>query len=207
MREPEHSEHVDSLIRLLGLSTEEFAQRRAYLELEEADAALLNAFAATLQSVHPRIMDAFYGHLQQFPATRAFLENPDTVAHLRQAQAKYFADLLHGPYDHDYLLDRLQVGIAHQRIGLESRWYIGAYAKFLVSLLPELKAFVGADTDKLISLISALLKVVFLDINLVLDTYAAADKQSIQALKDHAENLVCNVPLGLIVLALSLIHI
>lgn len=204
MKEPEHSEHLHDLIRLMRLDDAELEQRKAYLGLDAADTALLRRFAETLQSVHPRIMDAFYAHLQQFPATRAYLQDPATVTRLRQAQEKYFADLLHGPYDHAYLRDRLQVGLAHQRIGLESRWYIGAYTKFLVSLLPELRSFVGEDTDALIRIISALLKVVFLDINLVLDTYAAADKQAIQALREHAENLICNIPLGLIVVAQDL---
>lgn len=198
MKEPEHSEHLHDLIRLMGLDDAELEQRKAYLGLDAADTALLRRFAETLQSVHPRIMDAFYAHLQQFPATRAYLQDPATVTRLRQAQEKYFTDLLHGPYDHAYLRDRLQVGLTHQRIGLESRWYIGAYTKFLVSLLPELRSCVGEDTDALIGIISALLKVVFLDINLVLDTYAASDNRVRAIMDSVAESVITIDEAGII---------
>lgn len=194
----------DAIARSLGLSDAEFAQRKAYLELSEQDAQLLREFAAPLRAIHPKIMDAFYAHLQAFPQTREYFQEPQQVQQLRQKQEHYFNELLDGKYDQDYLHNRLKVGIAHQRIGLSTDWYIGAYAKFLTSLLPELAALAADKIDNMLNIITALIKVVFLDINLVLDTYAYADKLSIQTLKDYSESLVCNIPLGLIVVARDL---
>ena len=196
--------HIESLASSLGLTDAEFALRKSYLELSEQDAQVLREIAEPLRCIHPGIMDAFYAHLQEFPETRAFLQDPQQVQHLRQKQEHYFSELLNGNYDRGYLHNRLKVGVAHQKIGLTCDWYIGAYAKFLTTLLPELLAIAEGNSEKLLNQIMALIKVVFLDINLVLDTYAYVDKLSIQNLKEYAENLVCSIPLGLIVVAQDL---
>ena len=191
---------IDALATSLGLTDAEFTQRKAYLELDEQDAQRLRDIAGPLRGLHPKIMDAFYAHLQSFPPTREFIQDPQQLHQLRVKQESYFNELLNGEYDRDYLHSRLNVGVAHQRIGLTSDWYIGAYAKFLTSLLPELMRLAEDRNEKLLGMITALVKVVFLDINLVLDTYSYVDKRSIQTLKEYSENLVCNIPLGLIVL-------
>jgi diguanylate cyclase (GGDEF)-like protein/PAS domain S-box-containing protein len=196
--------NIETLAKSLGLTDNEFVLRKSYLELTEQDAQLLREIAEPLRRIHPKIMDAFYAHLQAFPKTRAFIQDPQQVQQLRQKQEHYFNELLNGNYDRDYLHKRLKVGIAHQKIGLTTDWYIGAYAKFLGTLLPELATHAEGNSEKLLNLVMALIKVVFLDINLVLDTYAYVDKLSIQSLKEYAENLVCNIPLGLIVVAQDL---
>jgi diguanylate cyclase (GGDEF)-like protein/PAS domain S-box-containing protein len=192
---------IDTLLKSLGLTAEVFAQRQAFLELSEQDAELLRHFSEPLRNIHPRLMDAFYSHLQQFPHTRQFLQDPQVVEALRQKQQRYFDELLSGNYCQTYLHSRLQVGIAHQHIGIAPEWYIGAYAKFLSCLLPELQTLFGDKPEQCLQAFSALLKVVFLDINLVLDAYSFADKVAIQFLKEYAENLICNIPLGLIVVS------
>ena len=195
---------VEALAKALGLGDAEFALRKAYLEFNAQDARLLREIAEPLRSIHPKLMDAFYAHLQNFPQTREFIQDPQRVKHLRQKQENYFAELLNGNYDRNYLHNRLKVGIVHQQIGLATDWYIGAYAKFLTTLLPELATLAQGKIEKLLDIVTALIKVVFLDINLVLDTYASVDKHSIQVLKEYSENLVCNIPLGLIVVARDL---
>jgi diguanylate cyclase (GGDEF)-like protein/PAS domain S-box-containing protein len=192
---------VESIARALGLGEKEFTHRKDYLGLSAMDVQLLRELAEPLRDLHPKLMDVFYAHLQQFPETRNYFQDPQLVEQLRQKQADYFHTLLDGEYDQAYLHDRLKVGFLHQQAGLSTDWYIGAYAKFLTTLLPELATLADGDTAKLASILSALIKIVFLDINLVLDTYAYADKLSIQALKDYAENLICNTPLGLIVVS------
>jgi diguanylate cyclase (GGDEF)-like protein/PAS domain S-box-containing protein len=195
---------IDAIARSLGLTGVEFALRKAYLQLGEQDVQLLRSIAEPLRAIHPKIMDAFYAHLQGFSQTRDYLQDPQVIQQLRHKQEQYFSELLSGQYDEAYLHNRLRVGIVHQQIGLSSDWYVGAYANFLTALLPELIHLVGDDSGKLLTSIAALIKVVFLDLNVVLETYAYADKYSIQLLKDYAESLVCNIPLGLIVVSQDL---
>ena len=60
--------------------------------------------------------------------------------------------------------ERLRVGMVHERIGLEMKWYLGAYRLYLDSLLKEL----FPDSGHL-AMFSSLLKAVFFDMSLAVD--------------------------------------
>ena len=43
--------------------------------------------------------------------------------------------------------------MVHQRVGLEPKWYLGAYSNYLCGLLPQLATVFGPDTDKLLDVV------------------------------------------------------
>ena len=174
--------------------------RKEFLGLSSEDRNLLQGLAPSLKNTHQKLMDDFYQHLQSFSETNRFLTNEATVTQLKKQQSEYFSRLVSGEYDWDYIQNRLRVGAVHQLIGLETQWYIGAYSKYLVNLLPEIAKTCGDDQDQFTNTISALLKVVFLDIGLAIDTYIHADRNEIVELKEYAERIICTVPQGLLVL-------
>jgi len=184
----------------MGITPSDIEHRKQYLELTGADLTILKKLQPALQSVHHELMMRFYEHLLSFPHTAGFLKDEQSIEHLKQQQVEYFTTLLSGEYDWNYVLDRLRIGVAHQKIGLEPRWYFGAYSKYLCILLPEIWAASKKNAELTIAAIQALLKVVFLDIELAIETYMRADRHEIESLKEFSENLVCNVPSGLLVL-------
>ena len=129
---------VSAVARALGIDEGEVAHRKAFLEFGEADVRLLTELHARLQGTQRRFVDEFYAHLLKFDETRRFIPDAESLDRLKRTQATYFETLTAGDYGPKYILDRLRVGIVHQRIGLEPKWYIGAYSKYLSGLLPEL---------------------------------------------------------------------
>lgn len=128
---------INEVLRTLAITQEEIEDRKRYLELVESDIDTLKKLQPSLASVHDKLMDEFYDHLLAFNETASFLNDAEAIQTLKQKQSDYFADLISGQYDWDYVLDRLRVGVAHHQIGLEPRWYFGAYSKYLCSLLPQ----------------------------------------------------------------------
>ncbi|MDH5653918.1 MAG: EAL domain-containing protein [Gammaproteobacteria bacterium] len=191
---------INEVLGTLGITPEEIMERKRYLELSDNDITVLRKLEPALARAHGKLMDSFYSHLLSFKSTAAYLNDPQSIENLKQKQSVYFAGLINGKYDWDYVLDRLRVGVAHHRIGLEPRWYYGAYSKYICSLLPEIWEAAEHDQQLATAGIKALLKVVFLDIELAIETYMQADRHEIEMLKEYAENLVCNVPSGLVVL-------
>ena len=55
-----------------------------------------------------------------------------------RTQREYFLGLFAGRCDLAYVEDRLRVGIAHERIGLSTKWYLGAYRRYLQDILAAL---------------------------------------------------------------------
>ena len=90
---------------------------------------------------------------------------------LKVLQTQYFAELLEGAFDAAYFEKRLRVGQAHQRVGLEPVYYLGAYNQYVQLTFPLFAQALAAAPEQALSKLLALIKVIFLDIGLALDTY------------------------------------
>jgi diguanylate cyclase (GGDEF)-like protein/PAS domain S-box-containing protein len=198
------NEAVEAVVRALDFDEAEIARRKAFLEFTAEDAARLHALHTTLQTLAPDFANAFYDHLRAFEETHRFIPNVETLARLKRAQASYFESLTAGDYGPEYIAHRLRVGVVHQRIGLEPKWYLGAYGKYLGELLPEIWQRLGSDPEAFIAAYRALIKVVLLDMGLAIDTYIQADRQTILALKEYTEMVFASIPDGLLVLSSEL---
>uniref|UniRef100_UPI003566D984 protoglobin domain-containing protein n=1 Tax=Halomonas sp. TaxID=1486246 RepID=UPI003566D984 len=194
-------EAVEAVVRTLAFDEAEIARRKAFLEFTAEDVARLRALHATLQTLAPDFANAFYDHLLAFEETRRFIPDAVSVERLKLAQAVYFDSLTAGDYGPEYIANRLRVGVVHQRIGLEPKWYLGAYGKYLGELLLELWQRLGQDPEAFINAYRALIKVVLLDMGLAIDTYIQADRQTILALREYAEMVFASIPDGLLVLS------
>jgi diguanylate cyclase (GGDEF)-like protein/PAS domain S-box-containing protein len=159
----------------IGLDAGEIAERLRFLEFAERDAAVLaelhrRAVFAGGDLIHP-----FYAHLFAFAPVGAKIGSDADLARLKQAQDGYFRSLLTGPLDDDYVLGRLRVGVAHHRIGLEPKWYIGAYRKYLSLLIRQLAAASGGDAAGMEAAVQSLLKVVLFDMGIAIEVYFHAE--------------------------------
>src|SRR5690606_35142893 len=137
----------------------EIHTRCRYLEWTPADGKQLNRHADALRPFHQRFVEDLYGHLQQFTPLARLLNDDHTLQRLKGSQREYYRTLFEGPYDYKYVHERLRVGMVHERIGLEMKWYLGAYRLYLDSLLGEL----FPDSE-----------------HLAVDAYAATQRQALE---------------------------
>lgn len=184
---PISRETLERVAKEIGLSPEAIAQRKSFLEFSQADEDSLAELHAQMESLHldHALTDLFYGHLLAFPELKKFIPDDDALQRLKGSQARYFRRLTAGDYGQEYVLDRLRVGMAHQRAGLETQWYIGAYRKYLSFFLARLKDMPDMDGMKFTAALDALMKVVFLDLGLALDTYFHRAHQDLAFMTNH----------------------
>ncbi|MFZ2853173.1 MAG: EAL domain-containing protein, partial [Rhodocyclaceae bacterium] len=140
--------------------------------------------ASLAQSGHG-FAGSFYDQLKTYPKLAALLRDEATLTRLKAAHERYFRELTAGSYGADYVARRLEVGETHARIGLEPKWYVGAFRKYLSGMLDAVWEHSGGERDAFIPAFDALLKVAMFDLGLTLDTYIHADKRRI-ALRDRA---------------------
>ncbi len=189
-------EAVAALARAIGIDAQEIARRMAFLEFDEADIRLLTELHERLHGTQRPFVDEFYAHLLEFDETRRFIPDTETLERLKRTQAAYFESLTAGDYGSEYVRGRLRVGLAHERIGLAPKWYIGAYSKYLCGLLPHVWRLHEDNPDRFIAAYHALLKVALLDLGLAIDTYIHADQQTILGLKAFAEDILARLAAG-----------
>jgi signal transduction histidine kinase len=69
-----------------------------------------------------------------------------------------------------YFETRLRVGEVHERLGVKPTWYLGAYNLYVQTCFPRLAEGLGETVP---AELLALIKMIFLDVGLALDTYFA----------------------------------
>lgn len=131
---------------------------------------------------------------------RRTLTDDQSLAKLRESQSAYFSRLTSGDYHEEYVANRVRVGQAHQRIGLEPKWYIGAYRKYLSGMMQLIWKTSDGDAQCFLESYDSLLKVVLFDIGLALESYFEAEHKNLQELRDYADQIIYTMPNGLLVM-------
>ena len=159
------------LRELTGFDADHQADRLAYFELGPADCRALRDMAEFAERTVDGVVAEFYHHLLRFPELAALLHaEPGRLERLKQMQRAYFLNLTDGRFDEEYFESRLRVGDAHQRVGLRPYWYLGAFGLYLRHALRALVTETN-DIERLIPRLEALIKAVFLDMSLAMNTY------------------------------------
>jgi hypothetical protein len=155
----------------------QLSDRLAFLGFGVGDCGPLKGLQKPFAKVADEFFSEFYRRLTANPQVAALLQTPGTIDRLMGLQRTYFTQLLSGPYDQKYAESRLKIGATHERIGLEPTWYLGAYCLYTQRCFPGFAAELGATFPP--ALLS-LLKIIFADMSLVLDTYFASATQQLR---------------------------
>ena len=149
----------------------ERATRLAFFDVTERDGEQLRAFREVATGSVDDLVTRFYEHLLAFPPLAELLASvPGRIERLQGLQRAYFLQITEGRFDDAYVESRLRVGDAHARLGVKPIWYIGAFALYLRLALRSLVTASG-DGTTILPQVEALVKAVFLDMSLAIDTY------------------------------------
>jgi methyl-accepting chemotaxis protein len=146
--------------------------RLRFMEVSETTGEALRDFWTVLEPHLPVILDGFYAHLGTEPELAKLVGNQ--APRLKQAQGTHWARLFAGTFDEAYMQSVNTIGLTHNRIGLEPRWYIGGY-KFVMNRLVDIAVKKYRwNPAKLSQVICAVNTAVCLDMDLAISTYQDA---------------------------------
>jgi rsbT co-antagonist protein RsbR len=161
----------------LQLDEREIESRRAFFEITEDDLRRMASLRAHAERHGAEIVDALYELIMGHAETRSFFPDEATLARVKRMQREYFLGLFAGTCDRRYVEDRLRVGAAHERIGLPPKWYIGAYSRYIRLLQDRLVAALRPEEAH--QAYHSLMKIVAFDMALAIDTYIAANLDTV----------------------------
>ncbi len=151
--------------------------RLDYIELDALSVQELKKAKKVIDKHLPDALDRFYSHISQWPDLISFFSNPDHMNYAKKAQLKHWENITEGTLDENYLKSSLKIGNTHSRIGLSPQWYIGGYALLTTDLIAgivdeQIKGFGTASAKgQLKKTLTALIKAVYLDMDLAISTY------------------------------------
>ena len=153
------------------LTAAEITRRKEWLEFSDADEARLANLDPIARTYADDVVDTLYEHFLAFSETRRFLDEPGVLEYVKSMQHAYFLRLTQGGYDEGYVRERLKIGAVHEEIGLDVKWYLGAYSRYLRIVAERIFDAFGDDHIAGLRAYLSLEKLVFLDIGLAVDTY------------------------------------
>ena len=161
--------HMVALKRI-KISDAEIQVRLRLAALEPDRQAILASALPLIEKQVDSIVEKFYSVQLSIDEVVVFLDDPDTLARLKQAQRQYILDLFSGQYDGVYVINRLRIGMIHRNIGVEPKLYISAINALKTILFEALDHAIESD-EKLVAVKTALDRLLYFDTTLVFDSY------------------------------------
>jgi len=146
---------IMGLAARFGINESNLARRRAFIKLGEEERRLLIRLIPWIRANSAAIAHEFYDWQFSFPGTRAFFERfcqkrGESLEGLRERleleQAKYLEEIFLGAQNGwgiDYIENRLNIGMIHNRIDLPFKWYIGSYVEWSALIRARLEKDYG----------------------------------------------------------------
>ncbi|CAN5426348.1 globin-coupled sensor protein [soil metagenome] len=153
--------------------------RLAFMGLDDRQCANLAKLRPLISGRIGAALDRFYQRARVTPETAAFFRDDAQMAKAKAAQEAHWLKISSATFDDDFYSGVRRIGTVHARIGLEPRWYIGAYAIVLDKLLldigracaPWRRLLGGFRTPNATDAGIALVKAALLDMELSVSIY------------------------------------
>ena len=177
--------------------TKGISERLNFLQIDETTRRSLQAFRPVLEQHVRPILERFYTHIRRHPALMAMFGSESRIDYATKAQAAHWLALFTGEFDDRYVERVRRIGLTHERIGLEPRWYIGGYALAMSELMELAVRKYRWKPDVMVACLQAMVKAVFLDMDYAISVYIDEGKENfskkLQKLADSFESDVQSV--------------
>jgi rsbT co-antagonist protein RsbR len=161
------------LAAAMGISDEEVARRKLFLEFGVEDADRLTSVNELAHEYADPVIEDFYRYMLSFEATASFFEDPDpdVLEHVKRMQKEYFLLLTGGDYGSEYVENRLAIGSVNEAVAFPVEAYLGMYNFYLRTVGKRLEEAFADEPERATDVFRSLVKLVFLDIGFAIDTY------------------------------------
>ncbi len=159
--------------------------RKDMVDFMKHDAELLKECGNFIRVEIDDIVAQFYTRLVENDDMDRIIGNADTLERLHRSMRQYIYELFDGFYGMNYVNSRLRIGMVHQRIGLELKYY-SASVLLLQNLLEKVIRHHVKDTDRATDTVRALEKLFVFDAGFVYDTYQQSLVNQITIAKEKA---------------------
>jgi hypothetical protein len=154
----------------------DYEARRAQARLsprviDKRTQATLRAFRPTLEARLSEIVSDFQAYVDRYPECRALFESEQGRNCITGTQGRHWLALFDGAFDDSYFAQATRIGQAHERAGLEPRWYMGAYCHVLNQIVQLAVETYQDDPARLAATVQAITRVVEIDMDLAIAVY------------------------------------
>ncbi len=108
-------------------SNSDTARQMIMINLQEEDVKLLKAIQPLITQHIDEITASFYQTVLDVKVLEQIIKNNSTVERLKLTLRNHLIEMFSGNIDSEFIEKRLKIAKVHQAIGLEPKWYMGAF--------------------------------------------------------------------------------
>ncbi|SNZ10212.1 heam-based aerotactic trancducer [Terribacillus aidingensis] len=105
------------------------------IHLTEEDLRILTQLEPVICQEIDRIVNSFYQNIMNQDNLLHIIENNSTVERLKGTLKQHIQEMFNGRVDQEYIEKRKRIALIHAKIGLEPKWYMGAFQDLLQQML------------------------------------------------------------------------
>lgn len=146
------------------------AKQMKMIDFQEEDIRLLNVIQPMIIEHIDEITSSFYQTVLNVQVLKAIIEKNSTVEKLKATLKNHLIEMFNGRIDHDFINKRLRIAKMHQKIGLEPKWYLGAFQNLQNTILDVVNRIFLHPEERL-AFNKVISKLLNLEQQLVLEAY------------------------------------
>lgn len=165
-------DQVDNVV--INIDDMEIIKQLEIIDFTETDLKTIKSLESLIEQNQKNVVEAFYQTILQVDHLKEIIEKNSHVNRLRQTLETHILEMFTGQIDSNYIEKRIRVAKVHYRIGLEPKWYMGAFQNLLMSLMDIVHDHIkdGDERTKVMKIVSKLLN---FEQQLVLEAYEKED--------------------------------
>jgi len=184
----EKSGFIREFAREIGINEQKIEELNKFIKFSDEDIPLIRILKEKMGDISPAFWDQFYQHITSFKEVETFFRGKGILEGLKKKQSGYFKQMVSGNYDMEYFLSRLRIGITHDSAGVNPMVLCATYSTYCTLLIQYLEKNLK-DPKLTLSIITSLLKVIFLDLALILHAYFFAREKRLSRAQKEIEKL------------------
>lgn len=161
--------------------------------LTEADLTLLHRIQPHILPYMKDVTRIFYSKITDINELRDMIITHSTLERLQSTLERHVSEMFNGVLDHAYIMKRLKIAEMHRQIGLDTKWYIGAFQSLQNELTSLIYNHIDEDAIR-INAIFAVNRILSLELQLVVQAYEERNRmereQSYQEVKEELKGSV-----------------
>ncbi len=162
-------------------SSTELIDRLEFMQLNGDGLNKIRASKPLVDREIPAALNKLYERIRATPKAARFFATNEHMDKARNAQVSHWQAISSARFDEGFAGNTRRIGMAHARIGLDPRWYIGGYAvvieHLMTSIVKEMCPSQKAATN-LADTLSAIMKAILLDMELAISVYIEAAEEA-----------------------------
>lgn len=148
----------------------EVSKQLQMIQLDETDLKVTKRLKPVIEKNLDEIVEKFYANLAQQATLLKIINDNSTIDRLKQTLRRHLLELFNGVIDEQFIEKRIRIAQMHVKVGLETRWYMCAFADLTLSIISILDEYLEDKMD-LVTAFKVITKLMNFEQQLVLEAY------------------------------------